>query len=75
MALHTLQHCTPVMHRHHRRERREQSLSGGAPGVAKIQLLDLCASLHSRAGAWIPRNDVLSEASTKKIVSAEHAQA
>jgi hypothetical protein len=47
MALHTLAHYTLVMHRHHRRESREPLLSGGAPGVAKVQLRDLCSSLHS----------------------------
>jgi hypothetical protein len=74
MALHTLEHYTLVMHRHPRRESREPLLSGGAPGVAKVQLLDLCSSLHSRGGAWIPLNDVSSGACTKKIVSVEHAE-
>ena len=70
----TLPHDTDVMHRHERMESRRQSPSGDALGVAKIQLLDLCSSLHSRGGAWMPLHDVSSGACTKKIVSVEHAE-
>ena len=72
LELYAFKHYTNGINRRQRcRESRGNMHGRPTSGVAKIQLLDFCSSLHSRGGAWIPLNDVSSGECTKQVTSVE----